>query len=40
MNEYMILSQLAASTVAGIGLSLVFGAAYVIALIVEWRKQK
>lgn len=40
MNEYMILSQVAASTVAGIALAVVFCVAYIIALVIEGVKHK
>lgn len=40
MSEHMILSQIAASAVAGIALAVVFCAAYAIALVIEGRRRK
>ena len=40
MGEHMILAQAAASTVAGIGLAVVFCVVYALALLIEGRKNK
>lgn len=40
MIEHMILAQIAASTVAGIGMAVVFSAVYIIALVIEGRHRK
>lgn len=40
MSEHMILAQIAASTVAGIGMAVVFCVVYAIALVIEGRRRK
>ena len=40
MSEHMILAQIAASTVSGIALAVVFCAVYIIALVIEGRRRK
>ena len=40
MSEHMILSQIAASTVAGIGVAVVFCVVYALALFIEGRRRK
>lgn len=40
MTDHMILAQISASTVAGIGVAVVFCAVYAIALVIEGRRRK
>lgn len=40
MSEHMMLAQIAASAVAGIGMAVVFCAVYAIALVIEGRRRK
>ena len=40
MSEHMILAQTAASTVAGIGVAVVFCVVYALALFIEGRRRK